>query len=40
MPPPLPEQKLIVKILDKAFEAIDKAKENAEKNLKNAKELF
>ena len=38
--PPLPEQKRIVKILDKAFEAIDKAKENAEKNLQNAKELF
>ena len=38
--PPLPEQKRIVKILDKAFQAIDKAKENAEKNLQNAKELF
>ena len=38
--PPLPEQKRIVKILDKAFQAIDKAKENAEKNLHNAKELF
>ncbi|MCD4814147.1 restriction endonuclease subunit S [bacterium] len=38
--PPLPEQKRIVKTLDKAFTAIDKAKENAEKNLKNAKELF
>jgi len=38
--PPLPEQKRIVKILDKAFTAIGKAKENAEKNLQNAKELF
>lgn len=38
--PPLPEQKHIVAILDKAFAAIDKAKANAEKNLKNAKELF
>ena len=38
--PPLPEQKRIVKILDKAFKAIDKAKKNAEKNLQNAKELF
>ena len=38
--PPLPEQKRIVDILDKAFQAIDKAKENAEKNLQNAKELF
>lgn len=38
--PPLPEQKRIVKILDEAFEAIDKAKANAEKNLQNSKELF
>ena len=38
--PPLPEQKRIVEILDKAFAEIDKAKANAEKNLKNAKELF
>jgi len=38
--PPLPEQKRIVAILDKAFAAIAKAKANAEKNLKNAKELF
>ena len=38
--PPLPEQKRIVKILDKAFQAIDKAKQNAEKNLHNVKELF
>lgn len=38
--PPLPEQKRIVKILDKAFASIEKAKENAEKNLKNSRELF
>jgi len=38
--PPLPEQKRIVSILDRAFEAIDQAKANAEQNLKNAKELF
>lgn len=38
--PPLPEQQRIVSILDKAFAAIDKAKANAEQNLKNAKELF
>ncbi len=38
--PPLPEQKRIVAILDEAFESIAKAKENAEKNLKNAKEIF
>ena len=38
--PPLPEQKRIVAILDKAFAAINKAKANAEQNLKNAKELF
>ncbi|MBW2663454.1 MAG: restriction endonuclease subunit S [Deltaproteobacteria bacterium] len=38
--PPLPEQKRIVAILDKAFTAIDKAKANAKKNLANAKELF
>ena len=37
---PLPEQKRIVSILDRAFEAIDQAKANAEQNLKNAKELF
>ncbi len=37
---PLPEQQRIVAILDKAFTAIDKAKANTEKNLKNAKELF
>lgn len=38
--PPLPEQQRIVKILDETFEKIEKAKENAEKNLKNSKELF
>ncbi len=38
--PPLPEQQRIVAILDEAFAAIDKAKANVEKNLKNAKELF
>ena len=38
--PPIPEQKRILAILDKAFTAIDKAKSNAEKNLANAKELF
>lgn len=40
MLPPLPEQERIVAKLDKAFEAIDKAKTIAETNLKNAKELF
>jgi type I restriction enzyme S subunit len=38
--PPLPEQKRIVAILDEAFESIGKAKENAERNLNNAKEIF
>lgn len=38
--PPLPEQKQIVTLLDKAFAAIDQAKANVEKNLQNAKELF
>lgn len=38
--PPLPEQKRIVSIIDEAFEAIDKAIENTQKNLQNAKELF
>ena len=31
--PPLPEQKRIVALLDRAFEAIDKAKANAKQNL-------
>lgn len=39
-PKSLSEQKRIVAILDEAFAAIDKAKANAEQNLKNAKELF
>ncbi|CAN5247434.1 hypothetical protein BH23BAC1_BH23BAC1_50350 [soil metagenome] len=38
--PPLSEQKRIVSILDEAFAAIDNANANAEKNLKNTKELF
>ena len=38
--PPLSEQKRIVSLLDRAFEAIDQAKAHAEINLKNAKELF
>lgn len=38
--PPLPEQQRIVSILDEAFAAIAKAKDNAEQNLRNAKELF
>jgi len=38
--PPLPEQRSIVKILDEVFADVAKAKENAEKNLQNAKELF
>ncbi len=38
--PSLTEQERIVEILDKAFSAIEQAKQNAEKNLKNAKELF
>ncbi|HBY20146.1 MAG: hypothetical protein A2Y24_04170 [Clostridiales bacterium GWE2_32_10] len=38
--PSLQEQQQIVAILDEAFAVISSAKENAEKNLKNAKELF
>lgn len=38
--PPLLEQKRIVKILDEVFDGIEKAKKNAEKNLKNSQELF
>lgn len=37
---PLPKQKSIVSILDKAFSAIERSQNNAEQNLKNAKELF
>ena len=37
--PPLPEQKRIVSILNEAFAGIDKAKEKAQKNLANAREL-
>ncbi len=39
-PESLPEQHRIVSILDQCFAAIDKAKANAEQNLKNVKELF
>ena len=38
--PPLSEQKRIVAILDDAFERIDTAIANTEKNLANARELF
>ncbi|GAB1454702.1 restriction endonuclease subunit S [Draconibacterium sp.] len=38
--PPLPEQKRIVAKLDQAFSAIERSRNNAEQNLKNAKELF
>jgi len=38
--PPLDEQKLIVAKLDKAFVGLAKAKENAVKNLQNARALF
>ena len=38
--PPLNEQQRIVAILDDAFAKMEKAKDNAEQNLKNAKELF
>ncbi len=39
-PKSLDEQRRIVEVLDRSFEAIEKAKENVEKNLQNAKELF
>lgn len=39
-PTSLPEQKRIVAILDKAFEGINQAVANAEKNLANGHELF
>lgn len=38
--PPTKEQQQIVSILDEAFAAIDQAKENVQRNLLNAKELF
>ncbi len=38
--PPPPDQRRIVAILDEAFEGIATAKANAEKNLRNARELF
>jgi type I restriction enzyme S subunit len=38
--PPLEEQKRIVAVLDAAFEGLTRAKENAETNLQNARELF
>jgi len=38
--PPLPIQQKIVNILDEAFEKLSKAKENAETNLNNSKEVF
>lgn len=38
--PPLHEQQAIVEKLDFAFDAIEKAKANIEKNIENAKELF
>lgn len=38
--PPLLEQKRIVAILDQVFADIDKARATAERNLKNARELF
>lgn len=38
--PPLPEQQRIVAVLDQAFDGIATAKANAEKNLKNAREIF
>lgn len=38
--PSLPEQQRIVKVLDEAFAAIDKAIENTEKNIQMCQELF
>ncbi|ADG93134.1 restriction modification system DNA specificity domain protein [Arcobacter nitrofigilis DSM 7299] len=40
LPNKLEEQKQIVEILDKAFESIEQAKANIEKNIQNSKELF
>lgn len=39
-PKSISEQQRIVSIIDEAFEAIDKAIENTQKNLQNAKELY
>ena len=39
-PKSIKEQQEIVSMLDDAFESIERAKSNAEQNLKNAKELF
>lgn len=39
-PESVANQKRIVKILDEVFENIEKAKENAKKNLQNSRELF
>jgi len=39
-PESLPEQQRIVAILDEVFVALEKAKENAEKNLQNARDIF
>lgn len=38
--PPLEEQRRIVAMLDEAFEGLDRARENAEVNLQNARELI
>lgn len=38
--PPLEEQQRIVAVLDEAFEGLARARENADVNLKNARELF
>jgi type I restriction enzyme S subunit len=38
--PPLPEQRRIVAILDEAFAGLDAIRANAERNLKNAREVF
>lgn len=39
-PKSIPEQQNIVSILDEAFAAIEQTKENVQRNLQNAKELF
>ena len=38
--PPLPEQRRIVVVLDEAFAGLESMRANAEKNLKNARELI